>query len=215
MTAGTTASWWDINSDRVLEVAAAILLGLATFGSAWCAFEAARWNDEQGAATRAATAARFEAGRRFNLGTQAIGFDASLAADYARAVAEGQTELEAFYRDALIRPEFLPVIDAWLKQVQSGEAGAANLFEDTDYIERQLADARRYDTIDEAATQRSELASQNADGYVQLTVFMAIALFFAGMTANFRTPKVRVALLCVSAAILVLGVVRIFGLPFT
>jgi hypothetical protein len=87
MTAGAISRLESI-SDRVLEIAAAVLLGLATFGSAWCAFEAARWNDEQGEATREATTARFEAGRQFYLGTQTIAYDASIAADYARAVAQ-------------------------------------------------------------------------------------------------------------------------------
>ena len=200
-------------SDRVLEIAAAVLLGLATFGSAWCAFEAARWNNEQADETRAATTARLEAGRRFYLGTQGIAYDASIAADYAKALAEGQTDVQAFYRDALIRPEFLPIIDRWLEQVRNGESGA-NLFEDMDYIDQQFADARRIDAIAEAATQRGEEAGRYADSYVQLTVFMAIALFFAGITSNFRTPKVRIALIGTAAAILVLGVVRIFGLPF-
>lgn len=201
-------------SDRALEIAAAVLLGLATFGSAWCAFEAARWNDEQGDAIRVATTARFEAGRQFYMGTQTIAYDASIAADYAQAVAQGQSDLQAFYRKALIRPEFLPVVDTWLEQVRNGESNA-NLFEDSEYVENQLAGVRRMDAIAQAATQRGEEANRNADGYVQLTVFMAISLFFAGMTANFRTPKVRIALLAASAAILVFGVVRIFGLPFT
>ncbi|MGH2588935.1 MAG: hypothetical protein ACRDJE_28770, partial [Dehalococcoidia bacterium] len=146
--------------DRALEIVAAALLGLATFGSAWCAFEATRWNSEQGDATRAATAARFEAGRRFNLGTQAIAFDASIAAEYARAVAEGRSDLVSFYRDALVRPEFLPVIDDWLAHVRSGEAGAANLFENTDYIDQQLAVAREWDAVAEEATQRADEAGQ-------------------------------------------------------
>ena len=70
------------------------------------------------------------------------------------------------------------------------------------------------DAVAEAATQRGVEANRSADAYVQLTVWMAISLFFAGMTANFRTPKVRISLLATSAAILVFGVLRIFGLPF-
>jgi hypothetical protein len=213
MAAGAIAKI-ELISDRVLEIAAAVLLGLATFGSAWCAFEAARWNNEQADETRAATTARLEAGRRFYLGTQGIAYDASITADYAKAVAEGQTDVQAFYRDVLIRPEFLPIIDRWLEQVRNGESGA-NLFEDMDYIDRQFADARSIDAVAETATQRGEEAGRYADSYVQLTVFLAIALFFAGITSNFRTPKVRIALIGTAAAILVLGVVRIFGLPFT
>ena len=45
MVAGAISKMGSV-SDRVLEIAAAVLLGLATFGSAWCAFEAARWNDD-------------------------------------------------------------------------------------------------------------------------------------------------------------------------
>lgn len=198
--------------ENQLEVFAAILLGLATIGSAWCALEAARWHDRQGDATRDATKARIEAARGYNLGILRIAYDAMIAAQYAEAAAEGQTDLRRFYRDALIRQEFLPTIDAWLAQVQSGQTGAANLFEHADYLEQQLAETRELDAA-EAATERGDEASAYADGYIQVTVFMAIALFFAGIKSNFGSASVQTALVTIAALLVVFGGVQIVGLP--
>jgi hypothetical protein len=202
---------WDY--DVILEVVAAVLLGLATFGSAWCAYQATQWHGEQNMEVRVANGAQYQSQRAFYLATQRVAFDAAIAAEYARAVAEARTDLLGFYRDALVRPEFLPVIDNWLAEVRDGQAGATNLLQNLDYIDQQFLEARDFDAAAARASERAAEAGRHADGYVQVTVFMAISLFFAGIKLTFRTMRVRIAMVGASAVILAFSVVRVAGLP--
>jgi hypothetical protein len=62
--------------DRAIEVLAVVLLGVATVGSAWCGYQASKWNGEESDAARASATARIDASRLFSLGVQQISYDA-------------------------------------------------------------------------------------------------------------------------------------------
>ncbi len=69
--------------DRFIEMFAVILLGVATVGSAWCCYQATRWNGEQDKLVRESTDARVEASRLFSLGTQIVAYDTNVVGQYA------------------------------------------------------------------------------------------------------------------------------------
>ncbi len=200
---------------RRIEVFAAILLGVGTLGSAWCAVEASRWNGDQGDATREGNTARIESTRSYTFATQVVAYDATIAAQYAEAVAEGSADLQQFYRTNLIRSEFLPVLDAWRAQTDEQAFEIRNLFENSEYIDSQFEASRRLDDEARQATERAQRAGQYADDYVLTTLFMATVLFFAGVTTHFSTLSVRVGLLVVACVMLAIGAVKIFSLPVT
>ena len=104
-----------------LEVVAVILLGVATIGSAFCGYEATRWNTREGDLERDASTSRVEANRLFSLGTQTVMYDTTVVTQYAAAVAAGNQGLVDFYRDTLVRPNFLPIIDRWTTEIRNGE----------------------------------------------------------------------------------------------
>ena len=66
-------------------------------------------------------------------------YDANLVAQYAKAVVDGDTRLQEFYRTTLFRPAFLPVIERWQQAIQEGET-PPRLLEDREYLDSQLAD---------------------------------------------------------------------------
>jgi hypothetical protein len=198
--------------DRALELLAVLLLGLATVGSAWCGYQASRWNAEETREARAAGLARIESGRLFTLAAQKITYDAMIAAQLAEATAAGDERLSTFYRQNLVRPEFQPVIDAWQRDVAAGVAPPP-LVENQAYVDEQLDPSRALDATAAAATARSEEAASNADDYVLTTLIMASALFFAGVTGTFRAPVVRLGLLTCAGIVLAVGAGRIADLP--
>ncbi|HEY6800157.1 MAG TPA: hypothetical protein VI121_05905, partial [Agromyces sp.] len=100
---------------------AVLLLGIATIGTAWCGYEASRWNQDQGDLARQSSDLRVEANRQFGLATQSIAYDATLVAQYAKAVVDGDTGLQEFYRSTLFRPAFLPVLERWQEALQDGK----------------------------------------------------------------------------------------------
>ena len=200
--------------ERAVEMLAVLLLGMATVATAWCAYQASRWNDEETDQSRLAGQARLEASRLFGLGTQKISYDATSAALYAQAIADGNEDLQQFLLDNLVREDFLPVIEQWRENAASDNPEPLNLFENEEYINEQTAPSRAADAEAEGAFALAQEASDNADGFVQTTIFLASALFFAGVTSNFRSGTVRLLLVGGSSVLFAVGVARIADLPF-
>lgn len=200
-------------ADRLLEVVAVLLLGVATVGSAWCGYEASRWNGEQGDLTRQASDLDVESARLSGIATQRVAYDASVLSDYAQAVAGAQVELAGFYRTSLVRPDFLPLLEEWEAQVEAGQV-PTNLFEDEEYLQEQFAESQAVAAESEAVTERSRTAGRTADAYVLTTIFFAIALFFAGVTSTFRSRTLRTVLLMGSALTVAVALGRVADLPF-
>ena len=107
--------------DRLLELIAVLLLGITTIGTAWCGFQAARWNGQSGDLNGVASTQRIEGSRLFGLATQRITYDSMVVAKYAEASQQGNVKLLQFYRRSVVRPDFLPVLDRWEAAVKAGE----------------------------------------------------------------------------------------------
>ena len=197
---------------RIIEVLAVLLLGVATIGTAWCGYQASRWNGKQEDDARHASDLQVEANRQFGLATQAIAYDTSSVADYAAAVASGNDKLAEFYRTTLVRPAFLPTLDEWRAQVAAGQT-PTNLLEDQQYMDSQLAPYRGTQALVAKATIDSQDAGGTGDDYVLTTLLLASALFFAGLTTSFRVRFAQVLLLCGAALLVAFAGARLAGLP--
>lgn len=212
MTATSRSGRRDPAGNRVLEILAVALLGIATVGTAWCGFQAAQWNGEQADLAREAADQRLEASRLFGLATQAVAFDANMVAEYAQAVVDGDEDLQAFYRASLFRAEFLPVLDRWEAEIADGGV-PTRLLEDEEYLQEQLAPYEEATAAAEDVTDRSEVAGRNADDYVLVTVLLATSLFFAGVTTSFRMRTARLLLLAAAGLTVAYSASLLVDLP--
>jgi hypothetical protein len=203
----------DPAANRVLEILAVVLLGIATVGTAWCGFQAAQWNGEQGELLQESSDLRVEASRLFGLATQAVAYDATLVAQYAQAVIDDDEDLQRFYRETLFRADFLPILDRWEEQIESGGGPPPRLLEDQDYLAEQLGPYDEATARAEAIAEESADAGQNADEYVLVTVLLATALFFAGVTSSFRMRTARLMLLAASALAVAYSASQLVELP--
>jgi hypothetical protein len=201
-----------LRGDRLLEVVAVVLLGVATVGSAWCGYQATRWSKEEGDWSREAARANVDAARQFGRATQTISYDSSTIALFAQAKRAGDEALVAFYGETLVRPQFRAVLDRWQAQIQAGET-PTNLLEDSDYLDEQLRPSEDAQAAAAAAAVEADDASDHADGYVLTTLILATALFFAGVTGSFRTRWIRFGLLTVSAIAVAAAAARVVDLP--
>ena len=202
------------SSNRLSEMVAVLLLGIATIGTAWCGYEASRWNQDQGDLARQSSDLRVEANRQFGLATQAIAYDANLVAQYAKAVVDGDTRLQDFYRSTLFRPAFLPVLERWQESLQAGKA-PQNLLEDRDYLDSQLAGYQETQSRAEAIDVEAKRAGENGDEYVLITLLLAAALFFAGVTTSFKMQAARLVLIALATLLIAYCISRITTLPVT
>lgn len=202
-------------ADRPLEIIAVLMLGVATLGSAWCGYQATRWNSEESDLAREASDDRVESSRLFGLAVQRVSYDSNMVAQYAQAVSDGNERLRQFYRDTLIRPDFLPTLDRWEEEIASGATSVTNLLQDPDYLDAQFADYRKVEATAVAASEKSLEAGDNSERFVQMTLVLAGALFFAGVTTSFRWSFARVILLIGSGLLIAYAASQLVDLPVT
>ena len=112
--------------------------------------------------------------------------------------AGGNTQLTEFYRQYLVRPVFLPLLDEWQAEIQAGGT-PGSLFENEENPTTQFADYQKAVEQSEALTALSQEASETSESYVITTIMLAIALFFAGVTSSFRYQPARVFLIVLCA----------------
>ena len=198
---------------RIIEVLTVLLLAIATVGSAWCAYQVSQWNGLETDAARESAVARINGSREYALATQKVAYDAASVAQYAEAVVDENERLQTFLRSSIIRPGFLPLLEEWQTYIDETGQAPPNLLENEEYLAGLFAKSTEYDEAALAATIEGDDAGRNADDYIVTTLFMASALFFAGVTASFSSRMTRIVLLAASAFTLGFAAVRIAGFP--
>jgi hypothetical protein len=198
--------------DRLIEMVAVVVLGLATVGTAWCGYQAAQWNGAQSTATSTSTNQRVEASRLFGVATQRVSYDSSMIAQYAQAVQAKNTQLVAFYRATLLREELLPVIDRWEAEIKAGGA-PTRLVDDTSYLSSELAPYRTATAKADASSKEALQAGDTAHDYVINTILLAVALFFSGVLSSFRYRPARLLLVVAAIATVAVAAANLADLP--
>jgi hypothetical protein len=199
--------------ERILEIAAALLLSLATLGIAWSGYQAAKWSGIQARRYTQASAARSLANRASTLAAQERTQDLLNFNRWLEVTTDGNSELAALY-ERRFRPEFRPAFDAWVAgdPLHNPSAIATPLLE-KEYV---LADSVKADRLERVGDERfveGKDATENADSYVFITVFFAVVLFFAGISLRFAWFRLRIVILALGLGLLVFGVVRLGTLP--
>jgi hypothetical protein len=197
---------------RLIEILTVLLLGAATVGSAWSAYQVSRWNGVETDEARASAVFRIDSSREFALATQIVAYDSATVGQIAAATASENQALLDFLRTTLVRPGFEPVLQSWQAQIAAGET-PTNLLSDDNYLGDLFAASIAAEAQAAAATVLSEEAGSNADDYIQLTLFFASALFFAGITASFANRPSKVMLLVGAGVILAVAGVLLAGYP--
>src|SRR5215467_10111251 len=103
----------DATGHDILEIAASVILALATVASAWCAYQAAIWNGEQLQRLADASAAQFNSVRELSVLSRKATIDVETFINYAIARLHEDTRVAQFLR-AHARPEFSPAIESWI-----------------------------------------------------------------------------------------------------
>ena len=186
-------------TDRT-ELAATILLAFAAVATAWCSYQATRWNGEQAKASGRTNAIRIEAARAQGLSEAQTQVDVATFTQWVDAYARKETELANFYF-LRFRKEFKPAVDAWIatRPLKTPNAPLSP-FAMPQY---RLAAAQEAERLDAEAALSAAAVSRNiqrASNYVLGVVLCAVSLFFAGMSTKLRDPRLRkvtVALGCI------------------
>jgi hypothetical protein len=185
----------------VVELVATVLLALAAVATAWCSYQASRWNGEQAKASAGASASRFQAARAADLANSQTEIDVATFTQFVNSYARGEDELTDFYR-ARFRPEFALAVEAWIdtRPLVNPDAPLTP-FRMPEYQLAAAADADQLDRQAEAFAAEARTNIQRASNYVLGVVLCAVALFFAGMSAKMNSPASRLALLALGCVV--------------
>jgi hypothetical protein len=199
--------------ERILEIAAALLLSLATLGIAWSGYQAAKWSGIQARRYTQASTARSLANRASTLASQDRTQDLLNFNRWLEVTTDGNIELASLY-ERRFRDEFRPAFQAWLAgdPIHNTAAVPSPLLE-KEYVLANSLKADRLENVGDHRFEQGKAATEHADSYVFVTVFFAVVLFFAGISLRFAWFPMRVTILALGALLLLYAGVRVGTLP--
>jgi hypothetical protein len=196
-----------------LEVLATVLLAVAAVATAWCSYQATRWNGEQTKASGTTNRIRIEAARAQGLAEAQTQVDLATFVQWVDAYARDETELEDFYFKRF-RAEFKPAVQAWLATRPLRNPNAPlSPFAMPQYRLAATAEAARLDAEAEASSAKVRRNIQHASNYVLGVVLFAVSLFLAGMSTKLQSRRLRTTLLACGWVVFVGAVAWIATFP--
>lgn len=198
-----------------VELLATVLLAVAAVATAWCSYQATRWNGEQAKAGAGASAARFQAARAADLANSQTEIDVATFSQWVDAYARDEQKLAGFYR-ARFRAEFVPAVEAWLATRPLLNAHAPlTPFRMPQYKLAATADADRLDKQAEVLAGDVRRDIQRASNYVLCVALYAVALSFAGISTKLTSQSLRVTTVVLGCAVLIGTIGWVTTLPIS
>lgn len=177
--------------ERLIEVAATVLLSVAAVATAWSGYQATRWNGEQAKASGRTTAIRVDAARAQGLAQAQTQVDIATFVQWVDAYALQRTELADFYFKRF-REEFRPAVTAWLATRPLKNPNAPlTPFAMPQYKLAATAEAKRLDAEAELSSATVRRNVQRSSNYVLGVVLFSVSLFFAGMSTKLGDMRLR------------------------
>jgi hypothetical protein len=201
------------NLKHWIEIVSAVLISLATVGSAWCAYQSTRWAGEMMISFNLADAARTESVRMSNRALQLTTIDVNLFTDYVAAYSNRNEDLADFLLNRF-RPEMKVATEAWIEtQPLINPDAPATPFDMTEY---QLAAQSEADSLLKEALDHlddAHKANERSDQYILLTVLFASVLFFGGISTKFNSIKIQISLVVFGSLIFVIMLIFVVTFP--
>lgn len=189
----------------LLQIVAAILLGIAATLTAFSAYRSALTDGNALQGYTVASQKLADSNFFYGQGNQVEAGDRALFVAYATASQEGNTDL-ADYLVTLMRPELSDAVDWW-----NATDEAVTPFDDLEgnpYVVGDYADGENLANESKDAYEEASAADEQGDKLELATVFLALTLFFGGIATLFRRRSVEVGLLAVAGLTLSAGAVQ-------
>ncbi len=191
-----------------VEVVAAILLGIAGVLTAYAAFNAALSDGDALKGYTQSSRTTADANGFYNDYAATYNADQSLFLQYQLLVERGEIDLAQGVRAALFSAELETATQAW-EEYPTGEGPATPLDAD-EYVVQAFIDGEDLTAQADAEFETAFAADEQGDKYELASVFLAVALFFAGIASLFKVRPVQIVLLVAATGLIVPGVISIF-----
>jgi hypothetical protein len=198
---------------RWIEIVCAMVLALASMGSAWCAYQSTLWGGVQTFRLAGAGRAGRESALNALAAVQFRAVDAQMATAYFAAKSQGDEKLAEFLR-ARFRPDAKVALDAWLlTDPFNNPASPTRPFEMKEYLQPELQASRQFDEEASRLLDAAQQANKTSDTYVLLTVLFASVLFFGGIGGTFQSRPLRATVVSIAAVLFVVTVLSLGEMP--
>ncbi len=198
---------------RRLEIASAVLLGLAATASAWCGYQSNLWTGVQTFSLVAADEAARKSMQLTLQATQLQTIDLGFFTTFVEASFRGDKKLADFVLRRF-RPEARRAVDAWLRTDPFNNPNApVRPLAMAEYASPERDAAKRADAEQARMLAAAQQASRSSDEYVLLTVRFAAVLFFGGIVSTFELQRLRTSVFLLAAALFTLSTIVLATLP--
>lgn len=196
------------------NLAAAIILSLATLASAWCGFQASSWSSVYSQESRTANGERFEAARQSDIADRQMTSDLQIFSIWLEAEVTDNPAL-ADEIEARFLPHFLPAFDAWraLPVPAGAHVPEGTPFERPEYVLPTQADADAASVRAEEALNAADSASAASSRYVLTSVLFASVLFLAGIASKLSNQRLAHGVVAVAAVVLIAALWLLLSSP--
>ncbi|MCD1295056.1 hypothetical protein CUJ83_08605 [Methanocella sp. CWC-04] len=204
-----------IHESVTIEAITAVLLALATVSSAWCVYEANKWNGIQAFEFGSANTIRTESIRNTTAANTNVIIDVTLFLQWVDAVSSNDT-LRADFLKSRFRDEFRPAFEAWLALAGTGvedNIPPKSPFSLPEYEVREGLESIRLSEAASAAFDRGRKANEIADSYILDTVFFALVLFLGSTSTKWKSERIRLSMLSLAFIIFFIALLYMISLP--
>jgi hypothetical protein len=198
---------------RWLEPIAALIMALATVGTAWCTYQSAAWTRHSNRASNQFNILERKAGLLNIQGMQALTIHTAMFMEVLAAQQAGNQKLADFYVQRF-PPDVRKAYDAWIAQKPLENPNAEphpfvpNLYEMHGTREAAEANSNAATQIEDAR-KAGTISAQ----YLANTVLFAAVLFFANAASKFEVRWVRGVSFLFAVAVFLFATARIATLP--
>lgn len=198
---------------RWVEPVAALLMALATLGTAWCSYEAAAWTRKANRLLNEYNALERKAGLLSLQGMQTLTIHTAMFMQLLAAKEGGNERLADFYLQRF-PPDLRKAYDSWMaeKPFENPKANphpfVAGLYEVRGTREAAAATASAAGKVDE-----SRAAGNISGAYLANTVLFATVLFFANASSKFEQRRVRIVAFLFAVSAFAFAAIRVAMLP--
>jgi hypothetical protein len=198
---------------RWVEPVTAVLMALATVGTAWCSYKSASWTRQSNRLMNEYNSLERRAGVLTLQGMQSATIHTAMFMQVLAAQEAGDEKLANFYVERF-PPDVRKAYDAWLAQKPFENPKAdphpfvPNLYEARGSREAAELSAKAANNLLVARR-----AGNTSGQYLANTVLFATMLFFANAVLKFEQKRVRIVAFAFAVAVFAFAVVRTALLP--
>lgn len=196
-----------------VEPITALVMALATVGTAWCSFESAAWTRRSNRLMNEFNSLERKAGILNVQGMQTATIHAAMFMQLLAAKQAGNEVLANAYVERF-PPDLRKAYDAWLAQKPFENPKAdSHPFVPNLYEMRGAREAAEATAIAATKVEQARSAGNTSGQYLANTVLFAAVLFFANAAGKFEQRRVRTVSFVFALAVFAFAVARIAILP--